>query len=149
MPEASGAGRLPVWLASMSEYEKEDPPVQNTGYQIITEEPNVRLLMYAVRQVNDEQAAKDLEVRFVLDGNDYIVAFSALNNTQYYVYVNKKQGEDFGVALSTSLTEINCGFHCDKRALEATLEARITSAVGTNQTLEQWLIWEQLAYTTV
>lgn len=150
MPQASGAGgKQPYWLADKIRYDEQTPPTQNVDYEVLSAEPNVRLLIYAVRQQNDEQAAKDIQVTWTLDGHPHFVTFSALHNTQYYVYVNKYKGDNELIALTATVTEYNCAKYCDKRALEATLRAMITSVVGTNQTLTQWLKYEQLEETTV
>lgn len=149
MPEASGTGKPIVWLKSEDVYYNEDTVVKDTEYLVLSDEHNVRLLFFSVRQTNDEQAAKDIEVHWILDGRDYYVTFSALDNTQYYIYANKYRDADNTIALTVTTTEYNCAKYCDKRALTVDLGATLRSATGTNQALSQWVLYERLAYTTV
>jgi len=120
----------------------QDPPTVDTWYPVLDGQIDCRLVFCAVRQINDEAAAKNLEVRWVLDGETFSAAFSADNDTWYYVY---------RVATSNALAEtasvVATGYYAARHAQLADVDVRITSAVGTNQELDGRVDYEVLMAT--
>ena len=112
----------------------EAPPVQNQWYTVFDAE-DVRLLWCRTTQTNDETAAKDVEVRWTIDGNVYLSTTSMDDNTDYFTY--RVAGPSaVGTAGLNSATPARHGTDkIDKRGLSFKVEVRITSVPGTNQTL--------------
>ena len=145
-PQASGSGVKYAWRDQDTIIVSENPPVQNTWYGP-TGIPDMRLLVYAVHQKNDEAAAKDLEVRWQFDGYVCGLAFSAADDQQYYIYRTKYPGGS-GLELATSVNPVPPMLAMlDKRAQDADLEVRMTSVPGTSQTLDAWCVVETLEVT--
>lgn len=135
------------WLQDHdSDRVSEVPPVQNTWYEFFDAE-DVRLLWCAVKQNNDESAAKDLEVRWTIDGNVYFVSWAADHNTLYYIYRNylHSAGGTSGLAADTTIR--NGAYYVDKRGLVFKAEVRLTGVPGTNQALYGWVVRETLEVT--
>lgn len=133
----------PIAHAAETEYHYRDhdtdrvnqsPPVQNTWYEVFDAE-DVRLLLSELRQTNDETAAKDIEVRWTIDGTPYLGSQSCAENTWFYVQRNHwpSSGGTLGLDITTNIR--NAVNNVDKRGLSYKVEVRITSVVGTNQTL--------------
>lgn len=121
----------------------EAPPVQNEWY-IILEDVDIRGLFFTFRQVNDETAAKDIDIRWTLDGVVMTqVGFSAANNTIYCSYKSFFSDAPY---VPTS-TIFNMGKYTDIRCLAGKFEIRTTSVPGTNQVLSGRVVWEQLQET--
>jgi len=134
VPKALGYGQKFHYLDHDTEMVDLAPPEQNDWYEVFTDE-DVRLLLCVVRQTNTEAAAKTIEIRWTLDGNVYLGSVSAANNTLCYVYRNHvpSTGGTLGLSIDTSWR--NACFYVDKRGINFKVEVRITSALGTNQTL--------------
>lgn len=136
MPEAHARHVEQVkyaWQDHDADEVSEAPPVQNTWYEVFDAE-DVRLLLCLVRQENDETAVKDIEVRWTVDGTVYVRASTLNHATNYWIH----RAEDPSTAaneLVASTSRYNAGFYTDKRGLSFKVEVRITSPVGTNQTL--------------
>lgn len=124
----------------------QEPPVQNTWYTVFNAN-DVRLLICEVEQYNDEEAAKDIEVRWTCDGNVYVHAMTAVAGDQYYIYRNKYESSELQEPLGDSPTLVNAAMYVDKRALSFKVEVRITSVVGTNQILVGRCVRETLEQT--
>lgn len=134
MPEAHAAD-VKRWLQDHdTDLVSETPPVQNQWYTVFDAE-DVRLTWCHFIQTNDEVAAKNIEVRWTVDGTVYFVLQLATNNTGYFVY-RWVMGSAVGTAgLATDTATRNAVYFVDKRGLSFKVEIRITSPLGTNQTL--------------
>lgn len=112
----------------------ETPPIQNQWYTVFDAE-DVRLIIFYVRQWNTEAAAKDIEVRWTIDGNVYFDMKSVPNNVPWYVYRTASPSSGGTAGLEIQVTAYNAAIYVDKRGQSFKVEVRITSALGTNQTL--------------
>jgi len=147
MPAAHGGASKKYWLMDHEPAEVIlASPVTDVWYPVLTES-DVRLLLFSIMQINDDEAVKDIEVRWTLDGNVYTVEIqNAENGAQYYIAKDKHSSVVGG--LDNNIDLISCGGKIlDKRALEAKLEIRITSACGTNQMLIGACLYETLEET--
>jgi hypothetical protein len=143
MPAASGAGKK-YWLEDHDTAERIlDPPVQFMEYEVLRE-INVRLLFFGFIQTNDEQAAKDIQIRWTIDGTPYLVTQTALHNTFYWVYRNVTPSSVGTLGLTSTTTEVNAGLHVDKRGLHFVIEMSMQSLPGTTQVLTGWAAYETL-----
>ena len=124
----------------------EAPPVQNTWYPGIDDD-DVRHIWCVVRQINDEVAAKDVEIRWTVDGNVYLAAFALANNTATWIFKNREPSAGGTTGLSTLGTSINAGGYADKRGQSYKTAIRMTGAPGTNQVLSMWDVFETLEET--
>lgn len=124
----------------------ESPPVQNTWYEVFDAD-DVRLLLNSIYQVNDEAAAKDVEIKWTIDGNVYFVANTLASGT--FVYVYKDHGPSIGgtAGLAVSAVIVNACYNVDKRGLRFKVEVRMTSVPGTNQVLISRAVRETLEVT--
>ena len=146
MPRASEA--CPKrWLKDYdSDVVDETPPVQNTWYEVFHAE-DVRLIWCVVIQDNDETDAKDVEVRWTIDGNVYFRSYNLANVTLIYLikdYAGSVGGTG-GLGVNTDPT--NAGHYVDKRGLDFKVEIRMTDVPGTNQRLRCWCVRETLEIT--
>ena len=147
MPHHGQYQHVKEWLQDHdSDIVDETPPVQNTWYEVFHAQ-DVRLLWCCVNQNNDELAAKDVEVRWTIDGNVYLTsdALDDLTNYFYYRYIFPSLGGTQG--LKTQTPEINVARYLDKRGLDFKVEVRMTSVPGTNQRLRCWCVRETLEVT--
>ena len=145
-PEASGAG------GAGAEYHYLDhdtavffiaPPVLNQWYNVLTAN-DVRILSFMFDHINVEVANMDIEVRWTLDGNVYLLTANVASTTNEWVYRTTFQS---GTGNELALSAVECAAMLkllDKRAQSASLDIRITSALGTNQTLEAMCTYETL-----
>ena len=124
----------------------EAPPVQNTWYPG-TDDEDVRHIWCVVYQKNDEAAAKDVEIRWTIDGNVYLKAFSLTDGTNTWIFKNREPSAAGTTGLATLNTSINAGGYADKRGQAYKTEIRMTGAPGTNQTLSMWDVYETLEET--
>lgn len=129
-----------------SDVANEAPPVQNTWYEVF-DAINVRLLLCRVRQINDEVAAKDVEVRWTIDGNVYLGVFTCLDTTWYYVWRTPTPSGAGTGGLSLTTTPSTATLYTDKRGLTFKVEVRMTSVPGTNQVLRCECVRETLELT--
>jgi hypothetical protein len=124
----------------------EAPPIQNQWYTVF-DAYDVRLLWCVIRQLNDEAAAKTLNVRWIIDGNIYLESISAANDTPYWVFRNWVESTGGTLGLSIDPNPYNAARYVDKRGQRFKVEVRITSALGTNQILRCWCVRETLEAT--
>lgn len=146
MPRAN-VGDVKRWLQDHdTDMVSETPPVQNTWYEVFHAE-DVRLLWCDIIQTNDEAAAKDLEVRWTIDGNVYFDDVSLANGTYGYVFrgVTPSTGGTKGLTIGVGI--FNAAYYIDKRGLDFKVEVRITSVPGTNQLLQGRCVRETLEIT--
>ena len=112
----------------------EAPPVQNQWYTVFDAE-DVRLLWCRTSQTNDETAAKDVEIRWTIDGNVYFSSTSMTDNTDHFTYRVAGPGGG-GIAGLNTATPARLGTDdTGKRGQSFKVEVRMTSVPGTNQTL--------------
>lgn len=135
MPVASGSGGVKYWLQDHdTDIVTEGPPVLNQWYPVFDAE-DVRLLWCAILQSNDEAAAKDVEVRWTIDGQVYLVIDTLASGVFDYIYRWFIPSTGGTTGLMNSATMINAGGYVDKRGLSFKVEVRIVSAPGTSQIL--------------
>ena len=124
----------------------ETPPVQNTWYEVFDAE-DVRLLWCVMFQNNTEVAAKEIEVRWTIDGTVYFLSRSLAADTNEWIYRNRL-GSTGGIAgLNYSAAEVNAAFNTDKRGHSFKVEIRMTDAPGTAQVLSCLCVRETLEET--
>ena len=124
----------------------EAPPVQNTWYEVFDAE-DVRLLWCDIFQSNTEVAAKDIEVRWTIDGNVYFLSLSLADSTATYIYRGRSPSAGGTGGLASTGTEVNAVYHVDKRGLAFKVEVRMTSVPGTAQVLQCRCVRETLEVT--
>jgi len=126
-----------------TDYLNQAPPVQNQWYTVFAAE-DVRLLLCFIRQTNTEAAAKEIQIRWTIDGKVYFGAVTASNNTLYYVFRNEQPSNAGTAGLSIATAWRNACFYVDKRGINFKVEVRLTSVLGTNQILNCWCVRETL-----
>ena len=149
MPVAGGGATVQV----VHHYQDHDtdevdmiPPVQNTWYEVFDAE-DVRLIWCYCYQKNDEAAAKDVEIRWTIDGNVYFSSVGLLDDTDRYVYRNRDPSAGGTEGLSFDAVKYSAAYHVDKRGHRFKVEIRMTEAVGTNQILRCRCVRETLEET--
>lgn len=149
MPYAGGSIAAQIkyaWQDHDPALSSQDPPVQNTWYTIM-DAYDVRLLWCHVIQTNDESAAKDVEVRWTIDGTVYFDADSYEHNAGNYIFKNIYDSALGTSGLTLSSGRVNAADDVDKRGLHVKIEMRMTSAPGTNQVLTGRAVYETLEAT--
>ena len=134
------------WRDHDSDVVDESPPILNEWYPVFDRE-DVRLLFCDIFQTNTETAAKDVEVRWTIDGNIYFVSVSLANGTHQYVHRVPQPSLAGTGGLGTAAGVVNAGYHADKRGQSFKVEIRITSPLGTAQRLVCWCVPETLEQT--
>jgi hypothetical protein len=112
----------------------ETPPIQNQWYTVFDAE-DVRLLWCYVLQTNDDIDDKDLEIRWTIDGTEYLCADSFENNVEQWIYRNTPPSTIGTLGLKSDGSEYNAAYYTCKRGQSFKVEIRIISVVGVNQTL--------------
>lgn len=146
MPRAN-VGDVKRWLQDHDTDEVDvSPPDQNTWYELFDAE-DVRLIWHTIYQSNTETAAKDVEVRWTIDGNVYLGTVSLPDSTYYHAYREDaaSAGGTGGLALVAALS--NAGKYVDKRGLDFKVEVRMTAVPGTAQRLRSRAVRETLEIT--
>ena len=147
MPRHGEYQHVKEWLQDHDTAEvNEAPPVQNTWYEVFHDQ-DVRLLLCRVRQSNTEVAAKDVEVRWTIDGNVYLVSASLDDTSTYWVFREETPSTGGTAGLATDSSRKNATYYVDKRGLDFKVEVRMTSVPGTNQTLLCQCVYETLEVT--
>ena len=144
MPRASG--QKFHYLDHDTDSVDEEPPVQNTWYEVF-HAYDVRLLYCMVTQKNDEVAAKDIEVRWTIDGNVYLRSLSHDDDTSNYWFRDTSPSTGGTLGLYASTTSLNASRYTDKRGHDFKVEVRMTSVPGTNQSLRCYCVRETLELT--
>jgi hypothetical protein len=142
-PKASGANVKYAYLDHDTDVVNEAPPVLNQWYTVF-DAYDVRLLWCYIYQSNDEAAAKDIEVKWTIDGNVYFKTTALPNATNYYIYRNWSPSAVGTAGLSGDVNLYNATRFVDKRGQHFKVEVRITSALGTNQVLTCLCVRETL-----
>ena len=110
----------------------EDPPVQNTWYEVFHAE-DVRLIWCTVWQNNTEAAAKTMEIRWTIDGNVYFNTWALASGTNNWIYRNEYPSTGGTEGLADIASARNAAHYVDKRGKDFKVEVRITEALGTAQ----------------
>lgn len=134
MPEASGRHVKYHYRDHDTDLVNEAPPVQNTWYEVFHAQ-DVRLIWCMVQQDNDEVAAKDIQVRWTIDGTVYFRPLSILSGTVFTVFRNWNGSTGGTDGLEAEQGRKNAGYYVDKRGLDFKVEIRMTAVPGTNQVL--------------
>ena len=146
MPQASGASLKYAWMDHPPAFIAQPDPDQNQWYEIY-HDYDVRQILMDVCYYDDEMTGADIEIRWTIDGNVYLGAIEADDLLQYYVYKNK-YGVDGPTQLDTTrFTDTGVPLYHDKRGLDFRVEARITTAHGTNSVLLCHAVYETLEVT--
>lgn len=111
-----------------------NPPVLNQWYTVI-DELDVAITWLTLRQNNTENAAKNLGVRFTVDGVVYQTTFSVPAASDQYIYRHPYRSVDTPPGLAMDAVMRNAGYTTQWRAQAFKFEARITSPLGTAQLL--------------
>jgi len=122
------------------------PPVLNQWYEIF-HAYDVRLLWCILYQTNVEAAAKNLEMRWTIDGTVYFGAIAAADSTVYWGFRDSVPSAGGTAGLGILGAILNSAYFIDKRGQDFKVEVRITSALGTNQTLMCRCVRETLELT--
>ena len=147
MPHHGEYEHVKEWLQDHDTDEvNEAPPVQNTWYEVFDAE-DVRLIWCEIYQTNTDIAAKDIEVRWTIDGNVYLVTVSLDDDTVNFIYRDRAPSAVGTAGLTSTPTEVNAGFNVDKRGLAFKVEVRMTSVPGTAQVLRCRCVRETLEVT--
>jgi len=146
MPTAHGAGAKYAYLDHDTDVVNEAPPILNQWYTVFDAE-DVRLLWCTVIQTNNEYTAKNVEIRWTIDGNVYFWTAALVSHDENYVYRTQTPSTGGTNGLYIQLPEMNAAAHVDKRGHSFKVEVRITSALGTNQGLICYCARETLEQT--
>jgi len=122
------------------------PPIQNQWYTVL-DAHDVRLLWCVTYQNNDDLAAKDIEVRWTIDGNVYLGTVSLPNITYRYWFRYWPLSAGGTGGLLSTLGDINPAYYVDKRGIDFKIEFRMTSVPGTNQSMRIIVTYETLELT--
>lgn len=144
MPKAFGQKFM--WRDHDTDQVSLAPPVQNQWYEVF-HGYDVQLLRCRILQVNGEAVAKIIEVRWTIDGNVYFTSDSINNNIENFVYRANapSTGGTDGIDVTTSF--VAAARNTNKCGQDFKVEVRITSALGTNQTLLCQCVRETLELT--
>jgi hypothetical protein len=149
MPVAGGS------IAAQVKYHYQDhdtdvvsqtPPVQNTWYTAF-EADDVRLLYCRVYQKNDEGVAKNVEVRWTIDGTVYLVDWWLSDDFPMWLHREYAPSAGGTAGLVAELTRVLAMYYTSKRGQSVKCEIRMTAAPGTNQTLTMHCVRETLEET--
>lgn len=135
-----------MWRDHDTDIVDELPPVQNEWYTVFDAE-DVRLLWCRLEQNSDDVVAKDIEVRWTIDGNVYFVTFSLDDTTAEFIYRNYAPSVGGTQGLWHTTLEQQAAFYIDKRGQDFKVEVRMTSVPGVNQRLRCWCVRETLEQT--
>lgn len=124
----------------------ESPPVQNTWYEVFHAE-DVRLNWCTIYQESDDVVAKDIEVRWTIDGNVYFVAESLADSSYFYVWREYMPSAGGTAGLTAAVGIRTACYFTDKRGLNFKVEVRMTSVPGINQSLRCYCVRETLEVT--
>jgi hypothetical protein len=147
MPQASaGAAKKYAYLDHDSDHLQQTDPVPNSWYEVF-HAYDVRLIWCVVLQHNDDSAAKNLEVRWTIDGTEYFVALSATDSAPYWIYRDYLDSNAGSQGLTSSTTFENAAHSVDKRGQDFKVEVRQTSNASNPAMLQCWCVRETLEVT--
>lgn len=119
----------------------QDPPVQNTWYDVLGITSDGKIILNAIKQVNDETDDKTVEVRWIIDGETYDADETIPNNTWYYPYLQPTRD-----SLLVTTTMVLAAYYAPLEGQSIRVRMRMTSAPGTNQELDgrvHYETWEE------
>ena len=146
MPVAHAGETKYAYLDHDTDVIYEAPPILNQWYTVFDAE-DVRLLWCLVFQYNDDSTAKNVAVRWTVDGTVYFGQSLLTHNVDYYVFRNVYPSTGGIHGLDLSLVPLDAGSYVDKRGHSFKVEVRITTALGTNQELYCYCVRETLEQT--
>lgn len=132
MPRADGRAIKYAYEDHDAYVVEETPPIQNQWYTVFDEE-DVRHLWCRVYQTNDGAAAKNIEVKWTIDGHVYFGSASVPNDSARWIYRNYLPSAGGTQGLSFNGNAFMAAYYTDKRGHSYKVEVRITSALGVNQ----------------
>lgn len=112
-------------------YLAQEPPVQNTWYTILDTTKDIYIYTVFVTQINDELAAKDVEVRATINSVTASGSLSQANNSTMCWRFASGSDTLTAVAGAGSFQTNNSPLHC----LSAKIEMRTTSTTGSTPKL--------------
>jgi len=115
-------------------------PVMNTWYTVLDTTKNISVLNLNLRHVNNESASKNLGVRLTIDG--VVIATdlgSCTNNVTQHCKLLPTSDE-----FNTIGTNVQPNLYVRLNGKSVKVEARTTTAVGTNPLLFATVQYEQL-----
>lgn len=119
-------------------------PTINTWYAILAATDDVKLDEIAITQSNDEAAAKNLQLRIVVDGETIALSDTSVPNAATRFVSLTVSPTDHTLALVTGQGSI-IGFPL--YGLSLAIDMRITSATGTNQLIKGGAHYQTLEVT--
>lgn len=135
-----------MWLDHDGPNSYQAPPVQNTWYTVFSAN-DVNLIWNNIYQSNTGAVAKDIEVRWTIDGTVYKLAYTINSGTAYYIY-KSTDGSAGGVqGLTIGTGESNGARFTTKHGQAFLIEFRMTSVPGVNQVASCSAIYETLEAT--
>ena len=146
MPVAHAGETKYAYLDHDTDVVEEIPPIRNQWYTVFDAE-DVRLLWCNIYQYNDESAAKDIDLRWTVDGTVYFGQMTTPDSVEYGVFRSSDPslGGTRGLTVYPGL--MNAGYHVDKRGHSFKVEVRMTTVPGTNQWLSCYCVRETLEQT--
>lgn len=106
-------------------------PVQNTWYTVLDTTKFVKLIYLVLGQGNAETADKSCQLQVVMDGITHTMPNVSISNNVYkYCYLHPLSDEMRAIDAL-----INAAYYDSWEGHSVKVEARLTSAVGTNQIL--------------
>lgn len=134
------------YLDHDTDWVHEEPPDQDQWYTVFEAE-DVRLIWCFVTQWNEEELAKNIEVRWTCDSNIYLLQDFTNSGDEKYVFRVPYPGEGGTAGLGCETIIRTAAYYTDKRAQSFKVEVRITSIPGTSQTLDCMCVRETLEVT--
>lgn len=132
-----------AWLNHDIAIKTEDPPTLNAWVEAL-HVYDARLIEQIIVQTNDENDAKDMEIRWTVDGVVYLDDPSLVAATSYYVYKDMLTSDAGTAGLDVSQTECLANRLTDLRGQDILIEFRIKSVNGTNQKVITGIKYETL-----
>lgn len=120
------------------------PPTLNEWHTILDTTEDVRALFISLVQTNTETGAKNVNIKITIDGITLTKAtdLSAIHATYYYAYIGSNVD-----ALAIITTFVLPCYYYPLEGQSMKVEMRITSALGTAQTLYGYVQYETLEAT--
>ena len=110
------------------------PPVQNVWYTCLDAD-DCRFLWCYISQDNTGAVAKNMQVRWTIDGFVYYTAWLLASATATWIYRNWLPSAGGTQGLSLTTTRYNAAYELDKRGHSIKVEVRMTDAPGVAQRL--------------
>lgn len=129
---------LTRWVNRVPATLDQDPPIQNTWYPILDTPNHVRVKEILTRQINDEVAAKDMEIRITVNRTVLPVAGAACADSTWY---NAHRDSPGSVHYNPTISAVEAS---RKMHGPCHIEVRMTAVPGTNQELDGRVTYEEL-----